>query len=76
MQLGIKNLGPDGTLIAAGHLTTIKMQLINEPEQSIDHGKVKIWENGNFLGKATKDEAQKILDERAEKGYDDKINIV
>ena len=71
----ISQLGPDGTLIAAGHSSTLKMQLTNEPPQSADFGMVRIWENGKYSSTITKQMAQEILTRRAENGYEDIIKI-
>ena len=71
----ISQLGPDGTLIAAGHSSTLKMQLTNDPHQSADFGMVRIWENGQYSATVTKERAQEILTCRAEKGYEDVIKI-
>lgn len=72
----VTQIGPDGRLIAKGHFSTLEMQLTNEHPNSVDHGKVRIWQNGEYSATVTKKQAQEILDERAEKGYDDKIKIV
>jgi len=64
MELGVKSLGPDGTLIAVGKLTTIKMQQVDEPPKSANYGEIRVWENGNFVAQVSKERAQEILCER------------
>lgn len=57
MKLGIKNLGIDGTLIAKTWLTTIRMSFA-------ENGKIRVWENGNFIGQFSKKDAQEMLDKK------------